>query len=311
MPMAFRGSAYRNSGMIAPVFIEKIITNKTVRTVAMKDSIRESLSYFGLYSKMLRVRKNIIPESVAFGNDKDQYFLYYEPDNRISDKIIMWIHGGGWNSGTPKYFDFVGQCVANAGYRFVSIGYRLSPKNKYPCQMEDVCAGYKAAIRHLDSKKINTSKVIVSGPSAGAHLASILCYSKEVKEEYDVDVSNVIGFIGVGGPYSFSDKTSLSVRILLNQLFEKDYDRTKGEPCSLMGKNNIPMLLIQSRHDGLIDFSCAERFYEKAMSLGNECELYEVVDRKNTHSWYTAGMFLETRGENKGLDKFFTWIENM
>lgn len=141
--------------------------------------------------------------------------------------------------------------------------------------MEDVCAGYKAAIRHLDSKKINTSKVIVSGP------------------------------------YSFSDKTSLSVRILLNQLFEKDYDRTKGEPCSLMGKNNIPMLLIQSRHDGLIDFSCAERFYEKAMSLGNECELYEVVDRKNTHSWYTAGMFLETRGENKGLDKFFTWIENM
>lgn len=74
MPMAFRGSAYRNSGMIAPVFIEKIITNKTVRTVAMKDSIRESLSYFGLYSKMLRVRKNIIPESVAFGNDKDQYF---------------------------------------------------------------------------------------------------------------------------------------------------------------------------------------------------------------------------------------------
>ena len=126
-----------------------------------------------------------------------------------------------------------------------------------------------------------------------------------------VDVSNVIGFIGVGGPYSFSDKTSLSVRILLNQLFEKDYDRTKGEPCSLMGKNNIPMLLIQSRHDGLIDFSCAERFYEKAMSLGNECELYEVVDRKNTHSWYTAGMFLETRGENKGLDKFFTWIENM
>ena len=100
--MAFRGSAYRNSGMIAPVFIEKIITNKTVRTVAMKDSIRESLSYFGLYSKMLRVRKNIIPESVTFGNDKDQYFLYYEPDNRIRDKIIMWIHGGGWNSGTPK-----------------------------------------------------------------------------------------------------------------------------------------------------------------------------------------------------------------
>jgi hypothetical protein len=27
------------------------------------------------------------------------------------------------------------------------------------------------------------------------------------------------------------------------------------------------------------------------------------------YSWYTAGMFLETRKDNMGLDKFFTWIE--
>ena len=276
----------------------------------MYDSIRESFSYLGLYRKMLRVKKNIVPESVSFGTDSDQYFLYYEPKHTVSDKLIMWVHGGGWNAGTPKYFDFVGQCVANAGYRFISIGYRLSPKNKYPCQIEDVCAGYKAALRYLNGKKIDTSKVIVSGPSAGAHLSSILCYSKSVQETYDVDVSNVIGFIGVGGPYSFSVHTSLSVKILLNQLFEKNYERSKGEPCSLMDESNIPMLLIQSRHDGLIDFSCVEEFYKKAASLGIACELYEVVDKKNTHSWYTAGMFLETREENKGLDQFFSWIEN-
>ena len=275
----------------------------------MYDSIRESLSYFGLYWKMLRVRKSIVPESVSFGQDKDQYFLYYEPEHTVSDKIIVWVHGGGWNAGTPKYFDFAGQCVANAGYRFVSVGYRLSPKNKYPCQIEDVCTGYQVALRYLEGKKINTSKVIVSGSSAGAHLSSIMCYSKAIQDRYDVDVSNVIGFIGVGGPYSFSVRTSLSVKLLLDQLFEKNYDRTKGEPCSLVNASNISMLLIQSRHDGLIDFSCAEELYKKAISLGIACELYEVVDKKNTHSWYTAGMFLETREENKGLDKFFSWIE--
>lgn len=230
---------------------------------------------------------------------------------RISVKVIIWIHGGGWNAGSPEYFDFVGQCIAKAGYRFVSLGYRLSPKNKYPCQIEDVCAGYKAAIVFLKGKEIETSKIIVSGPSAGAHLASILCYSKKIQEKLDVDVSNVIGFIGVGGPYSFAGKQSLAVRILLNQLFAKGYDRVQGEPCFLMAKSHIPMLLIQSRHDGLIEYSCAERFYEKARRLGNECELYSVVDKKNTHSWYTAGMFLETREENKGLDKFFSWIEEV
>ena len=78
-----------------------------------------------------------------------------------------------------------------------------------------------------------------------------------------------------------------------------------------MDESDIPMLLIQSRHDGLIDFSCPERFYEKAVNLGIACELYEIVDKKNTHSWYRAGRFLETREENKGLDQLFSWIENV
>lgn len=277
----------------------------------MNDSMRESLSYFGLYRKILQVKKIHKPQCVSFGRDKNQYFLYYEPEKPVSDKVIIWIHGGGWNAGTPKYFDFVGQCVAKAGYRFVSLGYRLSPKNKYPCQIEDVCSGFNAVVGFLNEKKIDTSKVIVSGPSAGAHLASILCYSEKIQKEFHVDVSKVIGFIGVGGPYSFAGKQSLSVRFLLDQLFEKNYDRTMGEPCSLMTKNHIPMLLIQSRHDGLIEYSCAELFCKKAEEIGNKCELYSVVDKKNTHSWYTAGMFLETRKENQGLDKFFSWIENL
>lgn len=277
----------------------------------MKDSTRESLSYWGLYARMLRVRKEVAPQSVTFGKDRQQYFLYYEPKQIKSGKTILWVHGGGWNAGSPKLFDFVGQCVAGNGYRFLSLGYRLSPKNKYPCQIEDVCNGYTAAVSFLKQKGIDTSKVIVSGPSAGAHLSALLCYSKKIQENYDIDISPVIGFIGVGGPYCFSEKDSLSVRLLLNQLFTKGYDRTQGEPCAMIAKSDIPMLLIQSEHDGLISYSCAERFYEKANELGISCELYSVVDQKNTHSWYTAGMFLETRETNRGLDQFFTWIENL
>lgn len=161
----------------------------------------------------------------------------------------------------------------------------------------------------MKARKIPVSKIVVSGPSAGAHLSSILCYSKKIQEKMKVDISGVIGFIGVGGPYRFTDKDCLSVKILLNQFFEKGYDRSEGEPCSLMDKSDIPMLLIQSEHDGLIQYSCAVDFYEKALETGNTCELYPVEDKKNTHSWYTAGMFLETREENRCLDKFLSWVE--
>ena len=277
----------------------------------MNDSFRESLSYFGLYMKMFSVKKTVKPEYISFGEHKDQYFLYYEPTNVISDKIFVWVHGGGWNAGSPKFFDYVGQAMAGYGYRFISIGYRLSPKNKYPCQIEDVCRGYNAAIDYLRSKNADVSKIVVSGPSAGAHLSSILVYNNAIRERMNVDISGVIGFIGVGGPYSFKTKTTTSVKLLLNQLFEKDYNREEGEPCQLMDKSNIPMLLIQSEHDGLIDYSCAEMFIRRALEIGNKCELYSVVDKKNTHSWYTAGMFLESRDKNKGLNKLLSYVESL
>lgn len=112
-----------------------------------------------------------------------------------------------------------------------------------------------------------------------------------------------------GGPYCFNDKSSLVLRILENQLFPKGYDRKQAEPIALLTNNHIPMLLIQSRHDGLVDFSFAEDFRDKALELGMQCELYEVTDELNTHSWYTAGVFAKRREENKSVDKFFNWVE--
>ena len=274
--------------------------------------IRENLSYYPLYWNLLfKNKKEVTPEYISYGEDKDQYCLYYEPAKPVSDKLVVWIHGGGWNAGTPKQFDYVGQAMAREGYRFVSIGYRLSPKNKYPTQIIDVCSAYNAAMKYLTDKGIDISKTVVSGPSAGAHLSSIMCFCKDIQAKYKVDVSNVIGYIGVGGPYVFRKTQSITLKMLLAMLFEKDYDRTQGEPWSLMSGNHIPMLLIQSRHDGLIEFECVEEFAQKAMMLGNKCEIYEVEDKKNTHSWYTAGYFFQTREESKTFDKFLAYLESL
>lgn len=31
-----------------------------------------------------------------------------------SDKAIVYVHGGGWNAGNPRFFAFAGQCVCKA-----------------------------------------------------------------------------------------------------------------------------------------------------------------------------------------------------
>ena len=277
--------------------------------MGMRDYLRESFSYFGLFRRMKRYPKYVTPEYQSFGPDKDQYFLYFEPSKTTSNKVIFWIHGGGWNAGNPKDFDYVGQSISNEGYRVVSFGYRLSPKNKYPVQIEDVAAGYNAAVEYLQKKNVDTSEIVVVGPSAGAHLSSILCYSDKAQKDYNVDISHVIGYVGFGGPYSFRPDQTKTMSILLNQVMPKGYDRKQAEPVSLLSKNHIPALLIQSRHDGIVEYECAEDFKKRADELGNICELYSVVGERNTHSWYTAGLFFLTRHENKDLDKFYSWIE--
>ena len=134
----------------------------------MNDYMRESLSYFGLFLRMLRVKKVIQPECFIYGSNKEQYCLYYEPKKAVSNKVIVWVHGGGWNAGNPGIFDFVGQRIAGEGYHMISVGYRLSPKYKYPCQVRDVCKAYNKAMDFLKEKGVDTSKVVVAGPSAGA-----------------------------------------------------------------------------------------------------------------------------------------------
>ena len=55
----------------------------------MNDSLRENLSYFGLYLKMFSAKRTVQPEYISYGEHKDQYFLYYEPLSRISDKVFV------------------------------------------------------------------------------------------------------------------------------------------------------------------------------------------------------------------------------
>lgn len=179
----------------------------------MIDSIRENLSYFELYARMACNKKIVKPIKIEYGEYKEQYFLYYEPATVKSNKLIFYIHSGGWNAGSPEFFDFVGQRCIKEGYRFMSCGYRLSPKTKYPGQIEDCVKCFEQAMAYLERKNIDSADVIVIGPSAGAQLGSILCYSYEFKQTK--------AFIGLGGPYCF-DKSGLSVRMLLDMLFEKN-----------------------------------------------------------------------------------------
>ncbi len=55
----------------------------------MNVSLRESFSYSGIFKEIRKINRNIEPNKIAYGSDKNQYYYYYKPDKPLSDKVII------------------------------------------------------------------------------------------------------------------------------------------------------------------------------------------------------------------------------
>ncbi|MER3499410.1 MAG: hypothetical protein C4308_12650 [Chitinophagaceae bacterium] len=105
----------------------------------------------------------------------------YLPANRsiTATKVIVLIHGGGWNGGSKAEFDpYIYSLKKRVpDYAIFNINYRLvNSGNLFPTQEYDV----KSAIDFISKKAsqygINKDKIVLLGFSSGAHLALLQGY---------------------------------------------------------------------------------------------------------------------------------------
>ena len=275
----------------------------------MNDTLREYMSYGSFLVPLLRVKKIIQPQKVQWGN-KDQYFLHY-PSDSSNHNLVIYIHGGGWNSGSPSAFHFIGQKFALEGYDCIMPGYRKAPRYHFGEIIDDIFRGYGKITEYLSGNKLEYEKTYIIGSSAGAHLGALLCYDREMQERYAISMSTVNGFVSLAGPLCFDFPQTSAQNQLMKGLFaSKDLSVWKiGEPLSKLERGQTtPMLIVQCRHDGVIGFHQAAAFGDRAIELGIPAELYEVAEARNTHSAYSAGIFLQDRENSSTLNKIFEWI---
>ena len=96
---------------------------------------------------------------------------------------VLWIHGGGYQTGMPSmaHFTRARDLVSQYGAVVVSPGYRLSGKAPYPAALEDCHTALSYMIRHAADFQIRTDQIMVGGESAGGGLTAALCmYEKDI-----------------------------------------------------------------------------------------------------------------------------------
>ncbi|MGE0142926.1 MAG: alpha/beta hydrolase [Planctomycetota bacterium] len=102
--------------------------------------------------------------------------VYLPPsDERDAElRTIVWIHGGGFVSGTKAQVGNYARILAGRGFAVVAVDYSIAPEATHPQPVLEV----DAALRFLGSEarrwSLDTKRLVLAGDSAGSHIAAQL-----------------------------------------------------------------------------------------------------------------------------------------
>ncbi|NLW89256.1 MAG: alpha/beta hydrolase [Clostridiaceae bacterium] len=252
-------------------------------------------------------------EKHSFGRDPKQYYLYFAPTGSIKQRVIVYIHGGGWMSGSPSRYKYIGKKFSDMGYHTLSLGYRHAPIFKYPAQARDIFKGLFKGLKLLQSKGVNTDNIVVVGSSAGGHLGGILTYDKKLQEEFGLDNRMLRGLISLGGVLSFGVEYPATTQLMIEALFEKNFDRKTAEPISLAdGSEPTKVLCIHAQNDPISAVENEKLFVDHVNLLKPKTAVSMIIrDEDIFHSNLVMGVFFEDPEESDPLKVMFRWIESL
>lgn len=194
------------------------------------------------------------------------------PNGADPEKIIMYVHGGGYVSGScDDHRGFVAKFAKVCGFTNLTYDYRLAPEHPFPAAVDDSVKVYEALLQ----RGFRPQNIVTVGESAGGGLAlALLLALKERKIALPsacVSISPWTDLTCSGESYKTKNKVSVAP---LNSwlVFGKHYygntrpDHPLVSPLFGDLKGLPPILINSGTYDELVDDG--ERFYRKAKDAG-------------------------------------------
>lgn len=92
---------------------------------------------------------------------------WVEPPGPRRDRVMLYLHGGGYVIGSSTaYHEFGARMAGAADCRVLLLDYRLAPEHPYPAAVDDAVAAY----RYLLEETARPERVVIAGDSAGGGL---------------------------------------------------------------------------------------------------------------------------------------------
>lgn len=241
-------------------------------------------------------KKVNVKKGIAYGSDKLQKMDVYLPLGSKTRKrpVHIFVHGGAWSIGDKKRHKKQARFNTNNNIIFVSINYRLSPKNIHPTQVEDCARAVKWVYDNIGRYGGDANNIHISGHSAGAHLVALLGTRPDYLAKYDLPLSILKTVIPVDTA-SFdltTPPTGGGSRVLpwvIAKTFGSSEEQLKsGSPLFHVNSKNAPKFLmyVASGRSGAVTQTSV---FNKALNEAGTRSTMHAIDELN-HKEMNAAM---------------------
>ncbi|MGH7781316.1 MAG: alpha/beta hydrolase [Candidatus Binataceae bacterium] len=128
---------------------------------------------------------------------------WVEPPGAAADRVILYLHGGGYVAGSITTHRAMVARIARASQaRALLIDYRLAPEHPFPAAVDDAVAAY----RWLLAQGCKPGKIVIAGDSAGGGLSLAALLKLR-----DLQVTMPVAGVGIS-PWTDLEGTGESVK---------------------------------------------------------------------------------------------------
>jgi acetyl esterase/lipase len=219
--------------------------------------------------------------------------VYLPPTGDGPYPTILAIHGGGFSARSKSLYKLLARHYARQGYAFVSINYRLTPRDSYPAQVADSFCALAWLHAHHDEYGFDPNRVVVTGGSSGGYLAAMLgtiedpnIYMKACPNEYPSGeaVQAAVIYYGFYDFTNIDDYPVYEVSEYLTPFWGAEYEEIPTEkleemsPIKHIDGSEPPFIILHGTADTSITSVMSERFAEALEQAGVDVELVLLPD---------------------------------